>query len=157
MCALNAVIFLAWFHLTLPLCCQIFLLFYTGKVSWTQMSLLQRSAQIYPLLEHQALCQLFTSGEFTFVEESRGRSWHNIYTYPLLRCLNFLDFKFPTFDSVTHSKQRPLVQVCRDKQGIDSPLLSPPSQHYAANVEKLPGFRAGMQTQLKILRSLPKP
>lgn len=121
------------------------------------MSLLQRSAQIYPLLEHQALRQLFTSGEFTFVEESRGRSWHNIYTYPLLRCLNFLDFKFPTFDSVTHSKQRPLVQVCRDKQGIDSPLLSPPSQHYAANVEKLPGFRAGMQTQLKILRSLPKP
>lgn len=120
------------------------------------MSLLQRSAQIYPLLEHQALRQLFTSGEFTFVEESRDRSWHGIYTCPLLRCLNFLDFKFCTFDSVKRSKQRPLVHVCRDKQGIDSSLLSPPSPHYVANVENLPGFRAGMQTHLKILRSFVK-
>lgn len=130
------------------LCCQIFLLFYTGRVSWMQMSLLQRSTWIYLLLEHQALCQLFTSGGFTFVEESRDRASHDIYSYPLLRCLNFLDFKFCTFDSVPHSKQRPLVQVCREKQGIDSPLLSPPSKkpagltyilgniNYAANVEK---------------------
>lgn len=98
----------------------------------------------------------FYIGGFMFMEESRDKSWHNIYIYPLLRCSNFHDFKSCTFDFVTHPKQRPLVQVSKEKQGIDSPLLSPPLQHYAANVEKLPGFRAGIQTQLKILRSLPK-
>lgn len=49
-----------------------------------------------------------------------------------------------------------LVQVCGDKQGGETPLLSPPSWQCAANVKNLPGFRAGMQTRLKILESVPK-
>lgn len=126
---------------------------------WNQLDANVTAAEICtnlsPARTSSPLSAFYIRG-FTFMEESRDKSWHNIYTYPLLRCSNFHDFKFCTFDSVTHPKQRTLVQVCREKQGIDSPLLSPPSQHYAANVEKLPGLRAGIQTQLKILRSLPK-
>jgi len=75
---------------------------------------LQRDhTEIYLLLEPQALCQLFTSGNFTFMKESRGRSWHGIYTCSLLRCLNFLDFNFHAFDSATHWKQTLRPMPCR--------------------------------------------
>lgn len=48
------------------------------------------------------------------------------------------------------------MRVCVDKQGGETPLLSPPSRQYAANVKNLPRFRGGMQNQMKILVSVPK-